>query len=209
MFYKTSTILKSPENAKNLITEYLKEVTRKAMDCIQENNVDLEDSERILKEIEICNEILNLLRTKLDFDEYKELDLSMDAEVLEYAFRKLNHNSFDGKNIVRPVTSLVEPTLFTNSSKEISLLSELRKEIASADEVMLLVSFIRMTGLMPIYDVLKEFTTKGKKLRVISTTYTKATEYKAIEKLLELPNTSIKISYETNNQRLHAKGIYI
>ena len=41
-FYKTNTILKSPENAKNLITEYLKEVTRKAMDCIQENNVDLE-----------------------------------------------------------------------------------------------------------------------------------------------------------------------
>lgn len=205
-FYKTNTILKSPENAKNLIAEYLKEVTRKAMDCIQEKDVDIEDSERVLKEIEICNEILDLLRTKLDFDEYKDLDLSMDAEVLEYAFRKLNHNSFDGKNIVRPVTSLVEPTLFTNSSKEISLLSELRKEIASSDEVMLLVSFIRMTGLMPIYNDLKEFTAKGKKLRVISTTYTKATEYKAIEKLLELPNTSIKISYETDNQRLHAKA---
>ena len=57
-----------------------------------------------------------------------------------------------------------------------------------------------------IYNDLKEFTAKGKKLRVISTTYTKATEYKAIEKLLELPNTSIKISYETNNQRLHAKA---
>ena len=119
-FYKTNTILKSPENAKNLITEYLKEVTRKAMDCIQEKNVDVEDSERVLKEIEICNEILDLLRTKLDFDEYKDLDLSMDAEVLEYAFKKLNNNSFDGKNIVRPVTSLEEPTLFTNSSKEIS-----------------------------------------------------------------------------------------
>ena len=81
-----SEVYLTPENAKNLITEYLKEVTRKAMDCIQENNVDLEDSERVLKEIEICNEILNLLRTKLDFDEYKELDLSMDAEVLELLF---------------------------------------------------------------------------------------------------------------------------
>ena len=40
-FYKTNTILKSPENAKKLITEYLKEVTRKAMDCIQENNIYL------------------------------------------------------------------------------------------------------------------------------------------------------------------------
>ena len=37
-FYKTNTILKSPENAKNSITEYLKEVTRKAMDCIQEKD---------------------------------------------------------------------------------------------------------------------------------------------------------------------------
>lgn len=205
-FYKTKTILKSPVNAKNLITEYLKEITKKALGCIQENNIDLEESEIVLNEINICNEILNLLRTKLDFDEYKDLDLSMDAEVLEYAFEKLNNNSFDGKNIVRPVTSLVEPTLFTNSSKEISLLSELKKEIVSSDEVILLVSFIRMTGLMPIYESLKELTSSGKKLRVISTTYTKATEYKAIEKLLELPNTSIKISYETDNQRLHAKA---
>ena len=176
------------------------------MDCIQENNVDIEDTERVLKEIEICNEILNILREKLNFDEYKCLDLSKDAEVLEYAYKKLNNNSFNGSNIVRPLTSLVEPTLFTNNSKEISLLSELRKEIASSDEVMLLVSFIKMTGLMPIYNNLKEFTNKGKKLRVITTTYIKATEYKAIEKLLELPNTSIKISYETNNQRLHAKA---
>ncbi len=81
-FYKTNTILNSPENAKNLITDYLKEVTRKAMDCIQENNVDIEDTERVLKEIEICNEILNILREKLNFDEYKCLDLSKDAEVL-------------------------------------------------------------------------------------------------------------------------------
>lgn len=87
-FYKTKTILKSPENAKNLITEYLKEITKKALGCIQENNIDLEESEIVLNEINICNEILNLLRTKLGFDEYKDLDLSMDAEVLEYAFKK-------------------------------------------------------------------------------------------------------------------------
>ena len=205
-YYKTNTIIKSPEKAKNLITEYLKEVTRKAMDCINESEIDLEESEIVLKEIKICNEILDLLREKLNFDEYKSLDLSLDAQVLEYAFKKLNNNSFDGKNIIRPLTSLVEPTLFTNSSKEISLLSELRKEILSSDEVYLLVSFIKMTGLMPIYNDLKEFTNQGKKLKIITTTYIQATEYKAIEKLLELPNTLIKISYENNEQRLHAKA---
>lgn len=205
-FYKTRSILKYPEDAKILITEYVKEITRLALDCIQENDIDVDSDEEVLKEIKICNEILDLLRSRLNFDEYKDLDLSIDAEILEYAFKKINNNSFDDKNIIRPITSLAEPTLFTNSSKEISLLSELRKEIASSDEIMLLVSFIKMTGLMPIYEDLKQFTNKGKKLRVISTIYTKATEYKAIEKLLELPNTTIKISYETSNQRLHAKA---
>jgi superfamily II DNA or RNA helicase len=203
-FYKMKKV--SPDNAKNLITDYLKDITKKALDCIREENIDINDSEYLLKEISICNEQLDLLRNRLNFDEYKELNISDDAEVLEYAFKKLNNSSFDGKNLVKPITSLVEPTLFTNNSKEISLLSELKKEIASCDEVLLLVSFIRMTGLMPIYDALKEHTSQGKKLRVISTTYMRATDYKAIKKLLELPNTSIKISYETNNQRLHAKA---
>lgn len=194
-----------PNNARKLLLNYLSDVTERALDTINENDIDVDFEERIKKEIYVCNEVIDLLRSKLSFDEYKELDISENAEILEYAYNKINNSFFDKKSIIRPITSLVEPTLFTNNSKEISLLSELKKEICSCDEVMLVVSFIKYSGLIQILDSLKELTSKGKKLRIITTTYMKATDYKAIETLLNLPNTDVRISYETNNQRLHAK----
>ena len=47
---------------------------------------------------------------------------------------------------------------------------------------------------------------KNAKLRVITTTYTQATDYKAIITRAELPNTTVKINYETNHARMHAKS---
>ena len=47
---------------------------------------------------------------------------------------------------------------------------------------------------------------EGVRLRVIATTYTQATDYKAIVALAELPNTEVKINYETNHARMHAKS---
>ena len=41
---------------------------------------------------------------------------------------------------------------------------------------------------------------------IIATTYTQATDYKAIMTLAELPNTTVKINYETNHARMHAKS---
>ena len=195
-----------PESAKNLLTSYLKEITQKALDTIIENDNDISNSEHLLKEIRICNEILDLLRERLSFDEYKELEISEDAEILEYAFQKWNHSSFDGKNIVKPISSLVEPSLFTNSPNKLSLLPELQKEILSCDEVYFLVSFIKMSGLNPLMDALKEFDKQGKKIKIITTTYMQATQYNAILKLAELENAEVKISYNTDKNRLHAKA---
>lgn len=193
------------KDSKNIIVNYLSEVTQRALNTINEVDVDKDDDEIIIEEIRICNELIELLRSKLPFDEYRELNISENAEILEYAYNKVNNPLFDGK-IIKPVTSLTEPTLFTNSSKEITLVSEIIKEIKSCDEVWLLVSFIKMSGINPIYNTLKEFTESGHKLRIITTTYMKATDFNAVKKLLELPNTEIKISYDEKTTRLHAKA---
>ena len=97
--------------------------------------------------------------------------------------------------------------MFTGGSNTgLSLESELKKEILSSDRIDLLVSFIKFKGIVILEREFKEFTRRGGQLRVITTTYMGASDYKAIQLLSKLDNTQVKISYNSSNERLHAKA---
>ena len=110
-------------------------------------------------------------------------------------------------DIIRPLTGFRTSNLFTGGQCKISLNAEIERDIESADSISLIVSFLKLSGVNLIFDQLKKFCEHpDHKLRIITTTYCGVTEAKAVERLADLPNTEIRISYNTQIERLHAKA---
>ena len=165
-------------------------------------------TKRYLKQLELVNQLLNNMAEFTEDEDFKESQMCIKTKP-ESLSAVVNTSLFPGKKaggIIRPGSSLTQSTLFTGSRIEPTLGSEIAKEIASANEIDILMSFIRWSGLRLIFDKLIDFTLSGGKLRIITTSYMGATEYKAIEKLAQLTNTEVKISYDTKRTRLHAKA---
>ncbi|MHA2854214.1 DUF3427 domain-containing protein [Paenibacillus lautus] len=193
-----------PEEARKVLSNYLGTVIRRALKIIRESS---NDDEALLLQVRACNEIIATLRNTLDNEELREWQLDEQGEVLTYVYSKINHiRGIKESKVHRPTTPLSQSSLFTGSHSEPNMMSELKAEIITSDQVDLLVSFIKWSGLRFLMEQLQEFTANGGRLRVITTTYMEATDYKAVTELSKLPNTEIKISYDTERTRLHAKA---
>ncbi|MDT8862130.1 DUF3427 domain-containing protein [Alkalihalobacillus sp. MEB130] len=195
------------EEARKLLSNYISHITRRALAFLRENKKD--EKEALLGQIQLCNEVIALLSEKLDDEEFKCLQIEEEGQVLTSVYSRLNSvKSIRKEDINRPVTPIAQSSLFTGSNYEPNMLSELQKEIVTSDRIDMLVSFIKWSGLRCIIEELRTFTEKGGKLRVITTSYMEATDYKAIEELSQLPNTEIKVSYDVERTRLHAKAYF-
>jgi HKD family nuclease len=108
--------------------------------------------------------------------------------------------------LVRPATPLSDVALLTNAPGEPSLGTELRAELASADQVDLLCAFIRWHGIRVLADELDALRARGAPLRVITTTYRGATERRAVDELVRRFGAEVRIRYDAQSTRLHAKA---
>ena len=204
-----------PAEASRILSLYVSSILQDALEYISDKS---RKEEKLEKQISFVNSVISSLKKEImSFKDPSEfIEFISDKEIApegkelltiidEHDPRRIDKN-FKIQNVIRPDTSILESTLFTGYESGIKLYCELKKEIETSDSIDLMVSFIRFSGLRLILEDLERFTCSGHKLRIVTTTYTGATEFKAIEKLSELKNTEIKISYETQKTRHHAKA---
>lgn len=163
----------------------------------------LEETEEQQDRVDLINNILSKVGV-IDELQIKE-PTNLLAEVINNQQAILQSKS--NIETIRPVSGFRVSNLFTGGGSTLSLGEEIRREIASADEICFIVSFLKLSGLRILLDNLRKFCEQeGHRLRVITTTYCGATQGKAVEQLAALPNTSIRISYNTDIEHLHAKS---
>lgn len=199
-YFKKSKIEK--HEASVILTQYLTKIINFAL-----NLISGEDS--IEKQIKLSNDIVLLLKQELNNQDFSNNILENNTLILNAILPKLDSNINDFENYIKeitPYTGLTQSELFTGSNAGVSLESEIKKEILSSDKIYLLVSFIKWTGIRIFEKELRQFAESGKKLKIITTSYMGATDLKAVEFLSSLPNTEVKVSYNTANERLHAKS---
>ena len=188
--------------ASKVLAQYLADVVQKGMDNLLDNGGD------IAAQVQLTNKIVELVQTTTQENAFADMDVNERAEQLLALLQAEDPRLAVGKtaaDLNRPETSIAQSSLFTGAIHEPQMYTELKKEIVSADRIDMLVSFIKWSGLRLIMDELREFTMNGGELRIITTSYMGATDVKAIEELRALPNTRIKVSYDTKRTRLHAK----
>ncbi|HEX7064372.1 MAG TPA: DUF3427 domain-containing protein [Bacillales bacterium] len=197
------------ESAK-ILGQYMGRLFTQVLSYIENNQDTVKDR------IELCNaiirQLLSILKTR---NLHHRLDHSLLASIkghLIHLDAQMLLELIDAKISTlrkvkpRPATSLASSSLFTGNRLEPEMMVELRKEIQTSDRIDFLVSFIKYSGLRLLLEEFKTFTSNGGQLRVITTSYMGATDYKAVEQLAKLPNTEVKISYDTKTTRLHAKS---
>ncbi len=173
------------------------------------DELDGADTDTPRRQLELVNELLATLRRRL-VAEGGAGRSSESADVIDLMadpLRVLRAVQRDQQFRTAPEIGLAVPWLFTAGKGSPSLLQEIRRELASADQVDILVSFITVSGVRKLQDVLQQITATGAqgqsatRLRILTTTYTGATEARALDELARLPGCEVRVSLDGRRTR--------
>jgi superfamily II DNA or RNA helicase/HKD family nuclease len=190
-----------PEDAGSAIAQYLEHLIATAM-------AQFRGSESADRQRRLADRIIAVLSEEIGLDWSSEYNRADPLRRLLAIVHRANEAHPEP-----PDTPLARTALLTGTRLDPSLASQLRKEIAAADRVDILCSFIKWSGLRLVFDELRRLTEtpslNGPRLRVITTSYMGVTDPRAVESLLDLPNTEVRVSYDTQRTRLHAKAYIV
>ncbi|MCB9662030.1 MAG: DUF3427 domain-containing protein [Sandaracinaceae bacterium] len=142
-----------------------------------------------------------ILASLSDHASFRQGEVALQPQVL----RAIERSAALGKvPVARPRASLLGSRLITNAPDE-SIVDHLRSEFESADRIDLLCAFVKLSGLEKFRSHIERHLDQGRPLRVLTTTYMRASEAKAIE-LLQRLGADVRVSYDDTSTRLHAKA---
>lgn len=190
----------SAEDAPERLAEAIAAQIARILDDLQGDG-----AEKLQRQLELANALLVTARQRLATAAAEVDPLAAPLQLLQAVHRHSPPPAL-------PDTGLALPWLFTAGKGSPSLLSELRRELSACDQVDILVSFITHSGVRKLFDILQAATAIGAdgqprtRLRILTTTYTGATEIRALDELANLPGCEVRVSLDGRRTRLHAKA---
>jgi superfamily II DNA or RNA helicase len=186
-----------PAEAYSTLAQHIEQVVAHALQ-------DLPQEGRAASQLELVNRLIRLLAGDPGDPDVRNALVVAPSGQLQ-AILPATGVTHDDREVIAPLTALSASDLLVNARGEPTLAHALSHEIPSANSVDLLCAFVRWHGLRLLEDQLEAHCRSGRRLRVITTVFTGSTERKALDWLVTR-GAQVKVSYDTQSTRLHAKA---
>ncbi len=181
-----------PAEAPQALTRHLAQALLRTLSSVKEGP----------QSIELVNQILQALMERVQRGAVDPQDL-VEGDLRELLAVVESGGILEPTVPSRPAIPLTSTDLLVNARGEHRVGAEIQKELASADRVDLLCSFLKWSGFRLIRESLEAAARRGR-LRVLTTCYLGATDVKVLDALAQLGE--VRVSYDARRTRLHAKA---
>jgi superfamily II DNA or RNA helicase len=154
--------------------------------------------------LDLVNRLVELISAEDGLDYVRRKKLIAGAKTVLRQVRSAQQAA----PFAEPETPLSVSSLLTGAAQDPQLDREIRAEMLTADRVDILVSFIKWTGLSLLLSAFEDLEARSIPVRIITTSYMGASDPRAVEWLAARSNVSVKVSYDTERTRLHAKAYH-
>ena len=198
--WKPTTENLDPAEAPQVLARFVHDLVKPLIDSLPQK-------QRTDTALTLTNRLIDILRTSLEDSPILDDDaLAPPPRQLTALVDPSAHGVAVPAALERPTIPLSVSHLLVNGPRDRTIHAAVDSELASADRVDLLISFLKWTGWRLLRDRIRRFLERRPgALRVLTTTYMGATDRRVLDDLAAL-GAEVRISYDVRRTRLHAKA---